>query len=69
MAFFNPKSLLMSDSCRAQVTPEIKTTLNKYSKMAVILGDLMNKLQHLDITVSLLINHSKTSCGLSGKTG
>ena len=35
MAFFNPKSLLMLDSCRAHITPEIKTIVNKYSKMAV----------------------------------
>ena len=35
IAFFNPKSLLMLDSCRAHITPEIKTIINKYSKMAV----------------------------------
>jgi hypothetical protein len=50
--FFNPKSLLMLDSCRAHITPEIKTIVNKYSKIAVILGGLMKKLQTLDITVN-----------------
>jgi hypothetical protein len=52
MAFFNPKSLLMLDSCRAHITPEIKTTINKYSKMAIILGGLTKKLQPLDIAVN-----------------
>jgi hypothetical protein len=50
--FFNLKSLLMFDSCRAHITPEIKTTVNKYSKMAVIPGGLTEKLQLLDITVN-----------------
>jgi hypothetical protein len=66
MAFFNPKSLLMLDSCRAHITPEIKTIVNKYSKMAIIPDSLMKKLQPLDITVN---KPFKTSCGLSGKTG
>jgi hypothetical protein len=42
----------MLDSCRAHITPEIKTTVNKYSKMAVIPGGLMKKLQTLDMTVN-----------------
>jgi hypothetical protein len=50
--FFNLKSLLMLDSCRAHVTPEIKTIVNKYSKMGVIPGSLTKKLQPLDITVN-----------------
>jgi hypothetical protein len=52
MALFNPKSLLMLDSCRAHITPEIKTIVNKYSKMAVILGSLTKKLHPLDIMVN-----------------
>ena len=52
MAFFNPKSLLMLDSCGAHITPEIKTVVNKYSKMAVIPGGLTKKLQPLDIAVN-----------------
>jgi uncharacterized membrane protein len=51
-AFFNLKSLLMSDSCRAHITPEIKTIVNKYSKMAVSPGGFNQKLQPLDITVN-----------------
>jgi hypothetical protein len=47
MNFLNPKSLLMLDSCRAHTTPEIKTIVNKYSKMAVIPGGLMKKLEPL----------------------
>jgi hypothetical protein len=50
--FFNPKSQLMLDLCRAHITPEIKTIVNKYSKMAVIPGGLTKKLQPLDITVN-----------------
>jgi hypothetical protein len=50
--FFNLKSLLMLDSCRAHITPEIKTNVNKYSKMAIIPGSLMKKLQPLDIMVN-----------------
>ena len=33
----------------AHITPEIKTIVNKYSKMAVIPGGLTKKLQPLDI--------------------
>jgi hypothetical protein len=29
MVLFNPKSLLMLDSCRAHITPEIETVVNK----------------------------------------
>jgi hypothetical protein len=50
--FFNLKSLLMLVSCRAHITPEIKTIVNKYSKMAVIPDSLTEKLQPLDITVN-----------------
>jgi hypothetical protein len=50
--FSNPKSLLMLDSCTAHITPEIKTIVNKYSKIAVIPGGLTKKLQPLDITVN-----------------
>jgi predicted MPP superfamily phosphohydrolase len=50
--FSNPKSLLMLDSCRAHVTPEIKTIVKKYSKMAVIPGCLTKKLKPPDITVN-----------------
>jgi hypothetical protein len=50
--FFNPKSLLMLDSCRAHMIPETKTIVNKYSKMAVIPGGLTKNLQPLDITVN-----------------
>jgi hypothetical protein len=42
----------MLNSCRAHITPEIKTIVNKYSKMDVIPGDLTEKLQHLDIMVN-----------------
>jgi hypothetical protein len=42
----------MLDSCRAHITPEIKTIVNKCSKMAVIPGSLTKKLQPLDITVN-----------------
>jgi hypothetical protein len=52
MFFFNPKSLLMLNSCRAHITPEIKTIVNKYSKMAVIPGGLTKKLQPLYIMVN-----------------
>jgi hypothetical protein len=52
MAFFNPKSLLMLDSGRDHIIPEIKTVVNNYSKMAVILAGLTKKLQPLDIMVN-----------------
>jgi hypothetical protein len=42
----------MLDSCRVHITPEIKIIVNRYSKMAVILGGLTKKLQPLDITVN-----------------
>jgi hypothetical protein len=51
--FFYPKSLLMLDSFRAHITPEIKTIVKKYSKMAVIPGGLMIKLHPLDILTIL----------------
>jgi hypothetical protein len=41
--FFNPKSLLMLDSCRDHIIPEIKKFVNNYSKMAVILAGLTKK--------------------------
>ena len=36
--FFNPKSLLIYDSARAHLTNDVKNTVNKYSKLAVIPG-------------------------------
>jgi hypothetical protein len=44
-------------SCRAHITPEIKTIVNKYSKMAIIPGGLMKKLPPLDIMVNKSFKH------------
>ncbi|KAG8229125.1 hypothetical protein J437_LFUL009714 [Ladona fulva] len=52
MAFFNPKSVLLLDSCRAHITPEIKFIVSKYSRMAIIPGGLTKKLQPLHIAVN-----------------
>ena len=48
----------MLDSCGAHITPEIKTVVNKYSKMAVIPGGLTKKLQPLDIAVNKAFKES-----------
>jgi hypothetical protein len=56
----------MLDLCRAHITPELKTIVNKYSKSAVIPGGLTKKFQPLDITVN---KPFKDQLQASGKTG
>lgn len=51
-SFFNSKSLLIMDSCKAHTTSEIKMLIGKYSKLAIIPGGLTKKLQPLDLTVN-----------------
>ncbi|KAG8239087.1 hypothetical protein J437_LFUL018808 [Ladona fulva] len=66
MAFFNPKSVLLLDSCRAHITPEIKCIVSKYSRMAVIPGGLTKKLQPLDIAVNKPFKEDIFNCGNCG---
>jgi hypothetical protein len=51
-SFFNPKSLLIMDSCRAHITDDTKRLLSKYSKLAIIPGGLTKKIQPLDLSVN-----------------
>jgi hypothetical protein len=44
--------VLLLDSCRAHITPEIKSIVSNYSRKAVIPGGLTKKLQPLDIAVN-----------------
>jgi hypothetical protein len=50
-SFFNPKSLLIMDSCRAHIT-DTKWLVSKYSKLAIIPGGLTKKIQPLDLSVN-----------------
>jgi hypothetical protein len=51
-SFFNPKSLLIMDSCRAHITDDTKRLVSKYSKLAIIPGGLTKKIQPLDLSVN-----------------
>lgn len=51
-AFFKPKSLLIYDSHRSHLTPNIKKIVEKYSQLAVIPGGLTKKLQPLDLSAN-----------------
>lgn len=51
-SFFNTKSLLIMDSCRAHITEDVKEKVSKYSNLAIIPGGLTKKLQPLDLTVN-----------------
>jgi transposase-like protein len=51
-SFFKPKSLLIYDSHRSHLTPDIKQLVQKYSQLAVIPGGLTKKLQPLDLSVN-----------------
>jgi hypothetical protein len=42
-SFFNPKSLLIMDSCLAHIIDSTKWLVSKYSKLAVIPGGLTKK--------------------------
>jgi hypothetical protein len=42
-SFFNPKSLLIMDSCRAHITDGTKRLVSKYSKLSIIPGGLKKK--------------------------
>src|SRR5438105_3689037 len=44
--------LLVYDSCRAHLTEEVKSTVNKLTELAVIPGRLTKFLQPLDLTVN-----------------
>jgi transposase-like protein len=51
-AFFSRKSLLIYDSHRSHLTPEVKKIVEKYSQLAVIPGGLTKKLQPLDLSAN-----------------
>jgi hypothetical protein len=51
-AIFSRKSLLIYDSHRSHLTPEVKKIVEKYSQLAVIPGGLTKKLQPLDLSAN-----------------
>ena len=60
--FFNPKSLLIYDSARAHLTNDVKNTVSKYSKLAVIPGGLTKKPQPLDLSVKRSFKSKMRRC-------
>lgn len=48
----NTKSLLIWDSASAHITENVKSVVQRYSRLAVIPGGLTKKLQPLDLTVN-----------------
>jgi hypothetical protein len=51
-SYFNPKPLLIMDTCRAHITDDTKRLVSKYSKLAIIPGALTKKIQPLDLSVN-----------------
>jgi hypothetical protein len=51
-AFFSQKSLLIYDSHKSHLTPEVQAEVKKHSQLAVIPGGLTKKLQPLDLTIN-----------------